>query len=44
MGFTRPAVDIPLGVSSDNMAAMAAIVGLQAVEYRKLYPPPDTAD
>ena len=44
MGFTRPAVDIPRGVSSENMAAMAAIVGLQAVEYRKLYPPPDTLD
>lgn len=41
MGFTRPAADLPRGASPDEILAMAAIVALQAIEYRKLYPPSD---
>lgn len=38
MGFTRPAVDIPRGASAEEIFHLAAIVALQAIEYRKLYP------
>lgn len=38
MGFTRPAADLPRGSSSEAILGMAALVGLQAIEYRKLYP------
>lgn len=37
-GFTRPAADMPRGSSPDKIASMAALVGLQSVEYRTLYP------
>ena len=39
MGFTRPAADISRGCSVDDVVAIASLVGLQAIEYRKLYPP-----
>jgi phosphate acetyltransferase len=43
MGFTRPAADLSRGASAEDILCMAAIVALQAIEYRKLYPPgPDT--
>lgn len=38
MGFTRPAADIPRGSSVESIVSMAALTGLQAIEYRKLYP------
>lgn len=38
MGFTRPAADLPRGSSSEAILGMAALVGLQAIEYRKLHP------
>jgi len=38
-GFTRPAADISRGYSVEDIVGIAALVGLQAVEYRKLYPP-----
>ena len=38
MGFTRPAADLPRGSSAEAILGMAALVGLQAIEYRKLYP------
>jgi phosphate acetyltransferase len=41
MGFTRPAADLPRGASSEDILCTAAIVALQAIEYRKLYPPGD---
>lgn len=45
MGFTRPAADLPRGSSSEAILGMAALVGLQAIEYRKLYPEePQKAD
>lgn len=39
LGFTRPAADVPRGADAGQIVAMAALVGLQAIEYRKLYPP-----
>jgi len=39
MGFTRPAADLPRGASTSDILSLAAIVALQAIEYRKLYPP-----
>jgi phosphate acetyltransferase len=44
MGFTRPAVDIPRGASAEEILSLAAIVALQAIEYRNLYPPSEGAD
>lgn len=37
-GLSRPAARISRGTLSGDIADVAAIVGLQAVEYRKLYP------
>ena len=37
-GLSRPAARISRGTLSEDIAAVAAIIGLQAVEYRKLYP------
>ena len=43
MGFTRPAADLSRGACAEEILSMAAIVALQAIEYRKLYPPgPET--
>lgn len=44
MGFTRPAADLPRGASAEDILRMAAIVALQAIEYRKLYPPDEDAE
>jgi len=38
MGLTRPAADLSRGTNSEEIVCMAALVGLQAIEYRKLYP------
>lgn len=38
LGLTRPAAELSRGTLSEDIAAVAAIIGLQAVEYRKLYP------
>jgi len=38
LGLTRPAADLSRGASPEEIACMAALVGLQAIEYRKLYP------
>jgi phosphate acetyltransferase len=37
-GLSRPAARISRGTLSEDIVAVAAIIGLQAVEYRKLYP------
>lgn len=42
-GLSRPAARISRGTLSEDIAAVAAIIGLQAVEYRKLYPLGDNA-
>lgn len=41
LGLSRPAADLSRGASIDDIVAVAALVGLQAIEYRKLYPPDD---
>ena len=38
LGLTRPAAELSRGTLSEDIAAVAAIIGLQAIEYRKLYP------
>ncbi len=38
LGLTKPAADLSRGTDAEEIAAMAALVGLQAIEYRKLYP------
>ncbi len=38
LGLSRPAADLSRGADSEEIASMAALVGLQAIEYRKLYP------
>jgi len=38
IGLTRPAADLSRGAAPEEIACMAALVGLQAIEYRKLYP------
>jgi phosphate acetyltransferase len=43
LGLTRPAAELSRGTHAEDIAAVAAIVGLQAIEYRKLYPTEETA-
>jgi phosphate acetyltransferase len=38
MGLSKPAADLSRGATIDEIVGVAAIVGLQAIEYRKLYP------
>lgn len=38
LGLSKPAADLSRGASPEDIAAVAAVVGLQAIEYRKLYP------
>jgi len=38
LGLSRPAADMSRGASVEDILGVAAIVGVQAVEYRKLYP------
>lgn len=38
LGLSRPAVDLSRGATAEDIASVAAIAGLQAIEYRKLYP------
>jgi phosphate acetyltransferase len=38
LGLSRPAADLSRGADTEEIASMAALVGLQAIEYRKLYP------
>jgi phosphate acetyltransferase len=38
LGFSRPAADLSRGATVDDIVSVAALVGLQAIEYRKLYP------
>ena len=41
LGLTRPAADLSRGANVEEMVCMAALAGLQAIEYRKLYPEQD---
>jgi len=44
LGLSKPAADLSRGASIDEIVGVAAIVGLQAIEYRKLYPQEDAND
>ena len=39
LGLSKPCADLSRGASEDDIVGVAAILGLQAIEYRKLYPP-----
>ena len=43
LGLTKPCADMSRGSTEDDILAVAAILGLQAIEYRKLYPAETTA-
>ena len=38
LGLDRPAADVSRGSNAHDILGVAAIVGVQAVEYSKLYP------
>jgi len=42
LGLSRPAADLSRGATVDDILAVSALVGLQAIEYRKLYPIEET--
>jgi phosphate acetyltransferase len=39
LGLSKPCADMSRGASEDDILGVAAICGLQAIEYRRLYPP-----
>jgi phosphate acetyltransferase len=41
LGLSHPAADLSRGATVEDIASVAALVGLQAIEYRKLYPEVD---
>jgi len=38
LGLSHPAAELSRGATSEEIASVAALVGLKAIEYRKLYP------
>jgi phosphate acetyltransferase len=38
LGLAKPCADMSRGASEEEILGVAAIAGLQAIEYRKLYP------
>ena len=38
LGLSRPAAEVSRVANSEEIATVAALIGLQAIEYRKLYP------
>jgi phosphate acetyltransferase len=38
LGLAKPCADMSRGATEDEILGVASIVGLQAIEYRKLYP------
>lgn len=44
LGPSKPCADLSRGASTAEILGVAAIVGLQAIEYRKLYPTTDPDD
>ncbi|MEO8350366.1 MAG: phosphate acyltransferase [Chthoniobacteraceae bacterium] len=38
LGLSKPCADMSRGSTEDDILAVAAILGMQAIEYRKLYP------
>ncbi len=43
LGLSRPAADLSRGSTVEEIVSVAAVVGLQAIEYRKLYPAEEPA-
>lgn len=43
LGLSRPAAELSRGTHPDEIVSVAALVGLQAIEYRKLYPERDSS-
>ena len=39
LGLSKPCADLSRGATEDDILGVAAICGLQAIEYRRLYPP-----
>lgn len=39
LGLSKPCADMSRGSTEEDILAVAAILGLQAIEFRKLYPP-----
>jgi phosphate acetyltransferase len=39
LGLSRPCGSVSRGATAEEILGVAAIIGLQAIEYRKLYPP-----
>jgi phosphate acetyltransferase len=39
LGLSKPCADLSRGATEDDLVGVASILGLQAIEYRKLYPP-----
>ncbi|RYD70353.1 MAG: phosphate acetyltransferase, partial [Verrucomicrobiaceae bacterium] len=44
LGLSKPCADLSRGASEDDILGVAAICGLQAIEYRRLYPPSSEVD
>lgn len=44
LGLSKPCADLSRGATVDTIVGAAAIVGLQAIEYRKLYPVDGSTD
>ena len=44
LGLSKPCADLSRGATVETIVGAAAIVGLQAIEYRKLYPKDGTED
>ena len=44
LGLSKPCADLSRGATVETIVGAAAIVGLQAIEYRKLYPSDGSAD
>jgi phosphate acetyltransferase len=38
LGLDRPAADVSRGLNAHDLLGVAAIVGVQSVDYQKLYP------
>lgn len=43
LGLSKPCADMSRGASSEDILGVAALLGLQSIEYRKLYPSEDDA-
>ncbi len=39
LGLSKPCADMSRGATEDDIVGVAAILGQQAIEYRKLFPP-----